>query len=66
MNWKWQAEQAWRAAGNGRITTRRHEWLTAMILAKKSRLKADNISDDNATKLRAAWAIYTKIGRAHV
>jgi hypothetical protein len=60
-DWKRKAERAWQAADDGRITTRRNEWLTALILANRLRLKADSVSEDTATKLRAAWAIFTAL-----
>ena len=58
MNWQSLTESAWTQAQTDKHTAMRREWLAALVLGRKSRLVATNISQDTATKLRGAWAIY--------
>ena len=58
MNWNTALSDSWRRAEDSKHRAKRQEWLCAMILAKKIRPGADIISQDTATKLRGAWAIY--------
>ena len=59
MNWSKVAKTAWQQSQNDFYMMRRHEWLTAMICAKKTAAWRDaGISENIADKLRGGWAIY--------
>jgi hypothetical protein len=59
MNWTRIGRTAWNDSVNDLRMMRRHEWLTAMICAKKTAAWRDiGMSENIADKLRAGWAIF--------
>lgn len=62
MNYGALAAQTWKAAADEKSAARRHEWITALVCARKTAAWREiGITQDVRDKLAAAWAVFVTI-----